>query len=78
LKTVTNPVSDASLPVPGESYIGAVYGIDAAPAHSSTGYARVIEYAMYGENADCGVPQAYSYSSGSGNTACEILLEEVP
>jgi len=76
LKTTTDPVSDKMLPVPGETFIGAVYGIDVAIS-SSTGYGRVIEYAMYGDNADCGIIQAYSYSTDNGTTACEILLEEV-
>jgi hypothetical protein len=37
----------------------------------------VIEYAMHGQNADCGIPDAYAYSSSASATACEILIEEV-
>jgi prepilin-type N-terminal cleavage/methylation domain-containing protein len=76
LKSATSPVSSVMLPVPGESYVGAVYGIDTTSA-SSTGYGRVIEYAMHGQNADCGIPDAYAYSSSASATACEILIEEV-
>lgn len=76
LKTTTDPISDADLPVPGESFVGAAYGIDETP-HSSTDYGRVIEYAVYGNNADCGIADAVEYSTSSDATACEILLEEV-
>lgn len=76
LKTTTNPISDANLPVPGESYVGAAYGIDET-SNSSTDYGRVIEYAVYGNNADCGIADAVEYSTSSEATACEILLEEI-
>lgn len=76
LKTDTKPVSNLLIPVPGESYRGAVYGIDSTSA-SSTGYGRVIEYALHGQNADCTLTKAWAYSTSSGSTACEILLEEV-
>lgn len=76
LKGTSGPVSSMLLPVPGETYIGAVYGIDVTTA-SSTGYGRVIEYAIYGQNADCAVPGSWAYSSSSSATACEILLEEI-
>lgn len=78
LKTVTNPVSNATVPVPGETYIGAVYGIDTvALTTSNTGYARVLEYALYGDSVDCGIAEAYEYSSSSTATACEIFLEKI-
>lgn len=76
LKSDTPSVSALTLPVPGETYIGAVYGIDSTSA-SSTGYGRVIEYALNGQNIDCGIKEAWAYSSSSAATACEILLEEV-
>jgi len=76
LKTNTGPISDIWLPVPGESYVGAAYGIDTT-IKSSTGYGRVIEYAMHGENVDCGVAAAWAYSTTPEATACEILLEEI-
>lgn len=76
LKSSTGPVANVLLPVPGESYVGAVYGIDSTAA-SSTGYARVIEYALHGQNANCGIAGAWAYSSSSTTTACEIVFEEV-
>lgn len=76
LGSTSSPISSVLLPVPGESYIGAVYGIDSTSA-SSTGYGRVIEYAMHGNNVDCKLPGSYAYSSSSNATACEIVLEEV-
>ena len=77
LKSTTNPVSDLTLPTPGgESYIGAVYGIDTTTA-SSTGYGRVIEYALNGKSTSCGISDAWAYSTSSSSTACEILIEEV-
>jgi len=76
LKSATNPVSSLMIPVPGESYVGAVYGIDTTSA-SSTGYARVIEYALHGKDKDCGISDAWAYSSSNNSTACEIVIEEV-
>jgi len=76
LKSATSPVSSMLIPVPGESYVGAIYGIDTT-GKSSTGYGRVIEYALHGHNTDCGISDAYIYSSSSDSTACEILLEEI-
>jgi len=76
MKSETRPVSNMTLPVPGETYIGAVYGIDTTTA-SSTGYGRVIEYALHGKNVSCGIKDAWAYSSSANATACEILLEEV-
>lgn len=76
LGSTGTPVSNANLPVPGETYIGAVYGIDSS-SFSSTGYARVIEYALYGQNADCRISNAHAYSASSTTTACEVILEEI-
>lgn len=76
LKTTTNPISDADLPVPGESFVGAAYGIDETD-NSTTDYGRVIEYAVYGQNADCGIADAIEYSTSSDATACEIIFEEI-
>lgn len=75
LKSSTSPVSNVLLPVPNESYVGAVYGIDSS-SFSSTGYARVIEYAMHGNNANCGFSEAQAYSTSNNATACEIVIEE--
>lgn len=78
LKGNGSPISDVSVGVPGESYIGAVYGIDTVdPQYSATGYGRVIEYALHGSNQNCVVAQAYVYSTASGGTGCEILLEKI-
>ncbi len=76
LKTATNPVSNMTIPVPGESYVGAVYGIDSTSA-SSTGYARVIEYALHGKNQSCGISDAWVYNTSDNSTACEIVIEEI-
>lgn len=62
--------------VSNESFIGAVYGIDTTgPPAPHAGYGRVIEWFLIGEDQDCILPNAYSYATGSGNTACEIFLE---
>lgn len=72
------PISNVLVPVPGESYIGAVYGIDSVDTqYSPTGYGRVIEYALHGQNQSCGIPEAYVYSSSSSGTGCEILLQQI-
>lgn len=72
------PISNVLVPVPGESYVGAVYGIDSVDTqYSSTGYGRVIEYALHGSNQSCGISEAYVYSTSSGGTGCEILLEKI-
>lgn len=76
LKTTLNPISDTSLPVPGESYVGAAYGLDET-SRSSTNYGRVIEYALHGDDVDCGIAEAWEYSVSSQATACEIFIEEV-
>lgn len=76
LGSTSSPISNVLLPVPGETYVGAVYGIDSTSA-SSTGYARVIEYAMHGNNVDCRLSGSYAYSSSATATACEIVLEEI-
>lgn len=76
LKTTTDPISNADLPVPNEAFVGAAYGIDETP-NSTTDYARVIEYAVYGNNADCGIADAIEYSTSSEATACEIIFEEI-
>lgn len=62
--------------VQGENFIGAVYGIDSVgPPAPHTGYGRVIEWFLIGENQDCSVSGAYGYATGNGNTACELFLE---
>lgn len=65
----------------GESYIGAVYGIDEVdPGLHPTNHGRVIEYALLGKNVKCGVAGAYQYASGTNpdTTLCEIYLEQYP
>jgi len=69
------------LPVNAETFIGAVYGIDQTGNDKSpTNYARTIQYALKGKNADCKVDGAYSYAlqDNPPMTACEIILESVP
>lgn len=67
-----------SIPVQGESFVGAVYGRDMT-AHSSTGYARTIQYALRGANQDCVLAGAWAYDTSTNppTTACEIDLEEL-
>ena len=64
-----------------ESFVGAVYGIDITdPSKSPTGYARTIQYALYGNDQDCKLSEAWSYriTNTPPITACEIVLETVP
>lgn len=72
-------LGDAAIKVGSETYIGASYGLDAT-THSSTGYARMVEYALNGANQDCKVAGAWAYNSSTtpATTACEIDFEEVP
>jgi type II secretory pathway pseudopilin PulG len=72
------PVHDDTLPSDTESFVGAVYGIDITDATES-GRARTIQYALHGDDVDCGLPDAYSYrlSDNPPVTACEIVLEPV-
>ncbi len=71
-------VNDRDLPSGPEAFVGAVYGNDITDA-SQTGYsyARTIQYALHGANADCKLPGAWSYrlSDSPAVTACEIVLE---
>ena len=69
------------LAVNAETFVGAVYGIDQVGGDKSpTNYARTIQYALKGKNADCKVDVAYSYAlqESPPMTACEIILEVVP
>jgi len=69
------------LAVNAETFVGAVYGIDQVGGDKSpTNYARTIQYALKGKNADCKVDGAYSYAlqESPPMTACEIILEVVP
>lgn len=76
LKSSSGPIANRIIPVPGESYVGAVYGIDQVDNPKSTsGYGRVIEYALHGANKNCGISDAYQYSTNAQGTACEIFLE---
>ena len=71
-------VNDRDLPSGPEAFVGAVYGNDITDA-SQTGYsyARTIQYALHGANADCKLSGAWSYrlSESPAVTACEIILE---
>lgn len=61
-----------------ESFIGAAYGVDSVgPPAPHTGYGRVIEWFLEGEDAKCTISGAYSYNTGNGNTACELFIEAV-
>lgn len=74
-------ISVEKLNVNSESFVGAAYGIDITSiSKSPTGYARTIQYALRGSNADCKVEGAYSYALQESPplTACEIILESVP
>ena len=74
-------ISIKNLPVGSETFTGAVYGSDTTdPAKAGTLYARTIQYALNGANADCVLPGAYSYrlSDTPPTTACEIILEPLP
>jgi len=69
------------LSVNAETFVGAVYGIDVVPGDKSpTGYARTIQYALKGKDADCKLEGAWSYAlqDNPPMTACEIQLEVVP
>lgn len=64
--------------VGGESFTGAAYGTDLTDeAHSSTLYARTIQWFLTGEDQDCGVAKAWAYRTSNGNTACELDFEEI-
>jgi prepilin-type N-terminal cleavage/methylation domain-containing protein len=74
-------VASINISVGSESFTGAVYGIDIVDSSkSSTGYARTIQYALMGANADCKIPKAWAYrlQDSPPMTACEIVLEVVP
>ena len=73
-------VNDRTIPSGPEAFIGAVYGNDIT-VRSRTGYsyARTIQYALHGANADCKLPGAWSYrlTDSPAVTACEIVLEGI-
>lgn len=79
MQGTANQLGDEALPVSGESFTGAVYGIDTTiPKYAgSDGRARMIEYALMGSNADCSLPGSWGYnqSTNPATTACEIDLE---
>lgn len=69
------------LSINSEIFVGAVYGIDTTDlSKSPTGYARTIQYALRGADADCKVDGAWKYAlqDNPPMTACEIILETVP
>lgn len=70
-------IGDSAISVGPENFTGAVYGIDTT---MSSERGRVIEYALYGSNASCTLPHAYSYNVASNppTTACELYLESYP
>jgi prepilin-type N-terminal cleavage/methylation domain-containing protein len=74
-------VSIEKLDINAEAFIGAVYGIDQTPTDKSpTGWARTIQYALKGADADCKIEGSWKYalSNNPPVTACEIILEVVP
>ena len=72
-------VSDKYGDVGGESFVGAAYGVDMPDSnHSSTLYARTLQWHLTGENQDCVLAGAWAYRTEDGNTACEIDFEEIP
>lgn len=83
IKGTSAVINDQSYSVGSEDFMGAVYGIDtvggsqADSYRGSDGRGRVIEYALLGANADCGIQGAWSYnrSTTPATTACEIGLE---
>jgi len=72
-------LGDNLIHVDGESFAGAVYGGDDT-THSSTHYARTIQYALLGKDQDCVLSGAWAYNTTTSpaTTACEIDLEEMP
>ena len=76
--TLSAAVSDKYGDVGGESFVGAAYGVDKTDSeHSSTLYARTIQWHLTGENQDCVLAGAWAYRTEDGNTACEIDFEEI-
>jgi len=74
-------ISGVNLAVGPESFVGAVYGIDTTDlSHASTGFARTIQYALFGATTDCKIPGAWSYmmQTSPAMIACELDLETVP
>lgn len=76
------PVATSKL-VPGwEVFVGAVYGLDTTDPDWADGhlYARTIQYALKGKDADCQLPGSYVYTFDGVTdvTACEIILEPIP
>jgi len=74
-------VAIEKLAVNAETFVGAVYGIDwVGTDKSPTNFARTIQYALKGKDADCKVDGSYSYAlqDSPPMTACEIILESVP
>ncbi|MEO7905228.1 MAG: prepilin-type N-terminal cleavage/methylation domain-containing protein [Candidatus Saccharimonadales bacterium] len=74
-------ISAKNIAVGIESFTGAIYGNDITdPAKVPGDYARTIQYALEGANADCILPGAWSYrlSDNPPTTACEIVLEVIP
>lgn len=74
-------ISVEKLDVNSGSFVGAAYGIDVTSiSRSPTGYARTIQYALRGSDADCKIEGAWksALQLSPPLTACEIILESVP
>jgi len=74
-------IATEKLSVNSETFVGAVYGIDQTTGEKSpTNYARTIQYALKGKDADCKIEGAWKYAlqENPPMTACEIILEIVP
>jgi prepilin-type N-terminal cleavage/methylation domain-containing protein len=77
----SNPpaLNDQSLASGPEAFVGAVYGNDGTTLLPGYTYARTIQYALNGANADCQISGAVSYrlTTNPDVTACEIDLEAI-
>ncbi len=72
-------LGEEAIQVADESFVGAVYGVDAisSPKFPGATRGRTIQWALAGHDVDCGIAGAYSYnrSTSPPTTACEIALE---
>lgn len=72
-------LGEKAIHVADESFVGAVYGVDAisSPKFPGVTKGRTLQWALVGHNVDCGLADSYSYnrSTSPPTTACEITLE---
>lgn len=76
IQASSSNIGSVAIPVSGENFTGAVYGIDDI---MSGDRGRTIQWALLGEDVDCVLPGSYSYnrSTDPPTTACEIILEPI-